>query len=136
MGLVDHDQDGVPECTRRRDQRFEEPRHEVVSLVRLKLVDVDNGADPELEKLPREEVRAPGLRGTVAAFDAGARQHVVVLLPQREELPLDVEHELLHTSVRLLEQAADRPALAAAAVRLEQEACLHEAVDIDPQWAF
>ena len=60
-----------------------------------------------------------------------AREDVVVALAERVELALGIEHELLHLAVRLLEDPAQGPALAGTGVRLQQEARLDQAIEVE-----
>src|SRR3990167_2289039 len=61
---------------------------------------------------------------------ARRRQDVVEALAERRELALRVDDELLHLAERLLEKAAQRPRLPAAAVALHQHARLDQRVEI------
>jgi hypothetical protein len=126
--LVDDDERAMPELLRRVDERLDEFLHEPDALMRLELVDVEDRGDPELEEPFGQEARGPGIRGGVAAVPR--RQDVVEFLPEARELSLRVDDQVLDLAVRLLEQPAEQPGLAGAAVRLDEEPRVDQRVEV------
>src|SRR5207237_6526804 len=126
--LVDDDQCGVPEPLRGVDQGIEEEAHEADAVVVLELVDVEDGRGAELEEPLGQECRRSRLGERIAATGRG--EDVIVALAEGRELALGIEDQVLHLSVRLLEEAAEQMALAPAAVGLHEQARVDEAVEI------
>jgi hypothetical protein len=125
--LVDHDEAVLPQRARELIS-VDELRHVLLLLAERHLGQVDHGRQPELEELRREQLRAARVAATSPSLPG---EHVGEALAQRGELALAIEHDVLHAAVRLLEQVAHGPRLPAAAVRLDEQLRLDEAIERD-----
>src|SRR5262249_44012907 len=111
-------------------QCLQEALHEEDALVRFELTHVDDRARVELHESPREDAGDPQRDREVCAVLDAPDQEEVVLLAERGELALDVEQDDLDLAEGFPDHLAQRVALPAAAVRLQQESGADERLDV------
>src|SRR5580704_4317385 len=128
VGFINDNDDRPPQFLWRFDHRIEEDPDPLVTHVMLEFVQIADGGGPELEQTMRNQGCRSRIRRCLTAL---AHQDVIKFLPQGCELSLGIDQDDLDLPEELLRQDADKPALPASRVGLNQQASFKQLFQVE-----